>query len=125
MGTAITPTLLRGPTAVPGVGYKATFELAHDSTDASGNETLDLTDYFYEVHTITNGGFDATSGYEVEWLHPGVGVAIAATTIKCGVFEAGVDGAALDAKAPSSMTSALAGHTIVVTGTRALPTSWA
>lgn len=125
MATTATATLISGPAVVPGLGIKAIFELALDTTDANGELTLDLTTWFSYVHGITNNGSDGTTGYVAQYEIPATGTAITSTNVKVGIYEAGADAAALDLVASTDVSAYIPGLTIEVTGRAAIPSSWA
>ena len=116
MATTATATLLRGPFAVAGT-RQAIFTVASDTTDASGQMTLDLTDWFTKVDAIQFGGITSGGGYFLEIEKPVPTTAITASNVKIGVYEAGADAAPLDPVASTDMSTILAGLTIVVHGT--------
>jgi hypothetical protein len=83
-----------------------------------------LTSWFKYVHGITVLGSDGTTGYVAEIEKPAPGTAIAATTVKVGIYEAGADAGPLDAVASTDVSTYIPGLTIEVTGKSAIASSW-
>jgi hypothetical protein len=96
------------------------FELTLDTTDANGELTLDLTDYFSEIYAIADGGSDGTTGYVAQFEKPEDGTAITATNVKVGIYEAGADAGPLDAVASTDVSAYIPGLTCVVYGKQAV-----
>ena len=116
MATTATAALLAGVQPSGGGLYKGIFELTLDTTDANGELTLDLTSYFSKIYAISDGGSDGTTGYVPQFEKPSYGTAITATNVKVGIYEAGADGAPLDAVASTDVSAYIPGLTIVVEG---------
>jgi len=124
MGTAATPTKTAGLTAGP-LGYEAEYTLVLDTTDASGLMTVDLTDDFSYIRTAVIGGTLASTGYFVDVQKPAVGTALTSTNLVLGFYEAGADGAVLDAVASTDFEAVITGLTLHVVGKRSIVSSWA
>jgi len=126
MGTAATATLTAGP-KVGTFAVEAEFVLTLDTTNAAGMMTLDLTDYFSYIHSVTIGGELAATanGYIVKPNKPALATALTSTNLTLGFYEAGADGADLDLVASTDFSAVITGLTIHVIGKPALTTSWA
>lgn len=120
MGTAVTVTRVNGPD-VKGSGYEAQFSLALDSTDATGIQTIDLTDYFSYVWDCQVGGNDtlADNGYKIQAVLPGRTVPLTATNLSISVHQSDDAVDPLDAVASTSL-SAIGALMITVTGKAAV-----
>ena len=120
MATTATPTLVAGVSNVGNEMYMGVFTLLFDTTDANGELSIDLTDYFKYVYSVEIGGSLATTGYVCEIEKPAAATAITSTNIKVGVYEAGADGAPLDPVASTDVSAVVTGLTIVVIGRQAI-----
>jgi hypothetical protein len=124
VATTATPTKITGPAIVAAEGVKCTFTLVLDTTDASGDMTVDLTSYFKYISSAKIGGSLAATGYVVEVQKPAPTTALTATNLKLRFSEAAADGNPLDAKASFDFSSVITGLTLEVTGKAAIPSSW-
>ena len=114
-----------GSANISGEGLTITYDMTLDTTDANGEMTWDLTDDFYSLVGAVDVGSDGTTGYVVQIEKPAPGTAIAAGTVKVGIYEAGADAAALDIVASTDVSTYIPGLTIRVTGKPAITSSWA
>jgi len=124
MATVITPTLVGGP-VVDGIGTRATFTLLLGTTSATGEQTLDLTDWFKNLHSVEISGSLASTGYVVEVGKPALATALTGTNLILTFYEAGADAAALDYLNSVDLSAVITGLTVVVTGKPAAVASWA
>ncbi len=97
---------LSGPEPIAGA-YQGVFELSLDTTDATGIVTLDLREYFSEVHGALPAGNDALAdnGYKLDFIVPAAGVAIDATNVQISVHEAAADGGPFDPVVSTDMSA--------------------
>ena len=119
MGTVATVAKVHMSDAFGGM-YMGVFELTLDTTTAGGLMTVDLTDYFDYVWSVSVGHSDAANFYYVEAYGPDSTTAVTATNIGIGISEAGADGAVLDLVASTDMSSAITGLKLVVIGKQAV-----
>ena len=124
MATTATGTKVGGM-AITKAGATQVYGMTLDTTDANGELSWDLTADFKEVWGAVDVGSDGTTGYVVQIEKPAPGTAIAATTVKIGIYEAGADAAALDPVASTDVSAYIPGLTIKVWGKPAITTSWA
>ena len=120
MPTTVTAAKIGGMNPNMGGYYEGLFQLTSDTTDASGQMTLDLTAHYTKVYSIEFGGMTATAGYFLDIEKPLYTAAITSTNIKLGVYEAGADAAALDPVGSADMSTLLAGLVITVKGEAAI-----
>lgn len=118
MGTAATATKIAGVDSVGCGLYRGYFTLALDTTDASGLMTVDLTSYFSKVFSVKLvGELAATAnGYVVKVFKPAYSTALSSTNLILGFYEAGADGAELDAVASTDFSAVITGLTLEVDG---------
>ena len=119
MATTATASKLHMGDASGGI-FMGIFELTLDTTDANGELTLDLTDYFSYIDAMVDGGSDGTTGYVAQFEKPADGTAITATNVKVGIYEAGADAGALDAVTSTDVSAYIPGLTVVVWGKAAV-----
>jgi len=99
--------------------YMGIFSLLLSTTDATGIDTVDLTDYFTYVDAVFVGDNDtlADNGYKIQAICPTRTTAITATNVAVSVHQSAGSAAAMAAVASTDLT-AIGAVKIVVYGRR-------
>lgn len=119
MGTVATATKLIWGDARAGM-FEAIYAITFDTTDASGQQTVDLTSHFSEIYDAQINATQGTTGYVMDVEIPANGTAITSSNVKIGVYEAGADGAPLDALASTDISAVIVGARLHVWGKQAI-----
>jgi hypothetical protein len=123
MGTAAAVTAIVKPTAAVAGGqtYMGVFSLALDATDATGIQTVDLTDYFKYVDAVIVGDNDtlADNGYKAQAICPARTTALTATNVSISFHQSAGSAAAM-AAVTSTDLSDIGALKIVVYGRKAV-----
>ena len=106
MGTAATPTLISGLN-IAGDCYMGIFSLALDTTDNTGIQTVDLTDWFSYLYIGVIGDNDtlADNGYKYQMILPSSATAITDTNVSVSVHQSDDAVDPLDAVASAGLTA--------------------
>lgn len=100
--------------------FEAIYVITFDTTDASGQQTIDLTSDFSEIMDAQITATQGTTGYVMDVEIPADGTAITSSNVKIGVYEAGADGAPLDALASTDISAVIVGARLHVWGKQAI-----